>query len=509
MFSLNTNIASLQAQENLRVSSDFQGKTINRVTSGLRIVNSGDDAAGLAIANGYRSDVNVLTQGVRNANDGLSQLQIIDGGMSNISKLLDRARTLATQSASGTFTGDRGVLNDEFKNVIAEIDRQSQAVGLNTGGTFAKSLSVFIGGGRELRMRRFRPTVPLPSIFRRRRWMPKPGPEGCAGERNGRSERHQHKYHRHCHPRRFDQYHFALQRRLHRVLYHQYGLQPCAAPLVSSSLLIPTASPAPLNSPMPLTLPSIAPVLPLPRRPPPSRTPVSALPSSKMPLPVPRTSALTPAPLLFRFVQVTRSPPPLWARSAVLLENSPSANSHSIFRQQLPTAGQIDITFEGGSLSNIGITPSANTGAASAAALNTALAASSAAADFYAVAVDADTFSLVSRSGKDFSVNVDTQGSLVATGSANYSVVDAGSWFNSGGAYVADGKTNGAFSWTNVTTAGAKQSITLTATDDQGTLHSLPSNSTPPPVPISIKRLMKSTTRSALTRTPHCKTSLS
>jgi flagellin len=148
-FTINTNIASLQAQNYLRVNSDFQGKTINRVTSGLRIITSGDDAAGLAIANGYRSDVAVLTQGVRNANDGLSQLQIADGGINNISQLLDRARTLATQSASGAFTGDRSVLNSEFQSVIAEIDRQAQAIGLNQGGTFAKALSVFIGGGKD------------------------------------------------------------------------------------------------------------------------------------------------------------------------------------------------------------------------------------------------------------------------------------------------------------------------------------------------------------------------
>lgn len=85
-FSVNTNIAALQAQTYVNANSDFQGKTINRVTSGLRIVNSGDDAAGLAIANGIRSDSAVLTQGIRNANDGLSQLQIIDGGINNISK---------------------------------------------------------------------------------------------------------------------------------------------------------------------------------------------------------------------------------------------------------------------------------------------------------------------------------------------------------------------------------------------------------------------------------------
>jgi len=147
-FSINTNVASLQAQGYLRTNSDFQSKTINRVTSGLRIVSSGDDAAGLAIANGYRSDEAVLTQGVQNANNGLSQLQIMDGGISNISQLLDRARTLATQSASGTFTGDRGVLNSEFQSVLGEIDRQAQTIGLNQGGTFAKNLSVFIGGGK-------------------------------------------------------------------------------------------------------------------------------------------------------------------------------------------------------------------------------------------------------------------------------------------------------------------------------------------------------------------------
>jgi len=148
-FSINTNVASLQAMTYLEANSKFQSKTINEVTSGLRIVNSGDDAAGLAVANGYRSDEAVLTQGIQNANDGLSTLQTIDGGMSNISQLLDRARTLATQSASGTFNGDRNALDSEFQSVLAEINRQAQSIGMNSNGEFAKSLSVFIGGGRD------------------------------------------------------------------------------------------------------------------------------------------------------------------------------------------------------------------------------------------------------------------------------------------------------------------------------------------------------------------------
>src|ERR1700733_9889498 len=89
-FSINTNIASLEAQNFLRADSQFQAKTINRVTSGLRIVNSGDDAAGLAIANGLQAQQGILTQGIQNATNGLASLQTIDSGVNNISQLLDR-----------------------------------------------------------------------------------------------------------------------------------------------------------------------------------------------------------------------------------------------------------------------------------------------------------------------------------------------------------------------------------------------------------------------------------
>src|SRR5437763_5195719 len=99
-FSIQTNVNSLVAQENLRVNNQFQSRTIQRLTSGYRINSSGDDAAGLAVANNLRSQTVELTQGVRNANDGISQLQIVDGGLGNISTMLDRLTTLATQSAS-------------------------------------------------------------------------------------------------------------------------------------------------------------------------------------------------------------------------------------------------------------------------------------------------------------------------------------------------------------------------------------------------------------------------
>jgi flagellin len=141
----------LVAQQNLRVNSAFQSQTITRLTSGYRINSSADDAAGLAVANKFRSDVTELQQGVRNANDGVSILQIVDGGLNNISNILDRLKTLATESASDTFSGSRATLNTEFQGLLGEIDRQAANIGLasggGTGGRFNVSLDVYIGGG--------------------------------------------------------------------------------------------------------------------------------------------------------------------------------------------------------------------------------------------------------------------------------------------------------------------------------------------------------------------------
>src|ERR1700759_5108788 len=133
-FSIQTNINSLMAQQNMEVTSAFQSKTIDQLTSGYRINQSGDDAAGLAIANKFRNNIAELKQGVSNANDGVSQLQIMDGGVNNIATILDRLKTLATQSASATFTGNRAQLNAEFQTDVLEIDRQAQSIGLNIGG---------------------------------------------------------------------------------------------------------------------------------------------------------------------------------------------------------------------------------------------------------------------------------------------------------------------------------------------------------------------------------------
>jgi flagellin len=147
--SLQTNVTSLVAQQNLANNTNSLDNAITQLTSGFRINKSGDDAAGLAVANGFRANVAELQQGVRNANDGQAILQTIDGGLNNISTILNQLQTLATQSASGTFSGSRGTLDQEFQTLLGEIDRQAGNIGLASGGTYNASLSVYIGGGNN------------------------------------------------------------------------------------------------------------------------------------------------------------------------------------------------------------------------------------------------------------------------------------------------------------------------------------------------------------------------
>jgi flagellin len=139
-FSVVSNISASNAQNNLTATSIGLQRSIMRLSSGYRINNAGDDAAGLAVANTYRSTQAVLNQGIRNANDGLSTLQIKDGALNNVGTLLDRLSTLATQSASASSTVDRTALNSEFQDVLGEIDREASVAGV----TGSASFSVFV-----------------------------------------------------------------------------------------------------------------------------------------------------------------------------------------------------------------------------------------------------------------------------------------------------------------------------------------------------------------------------
>ena len=187
MLSIQTNVNSLIAQQNLSVNNTFQSKTIQQLTSGYRINSSADDAAGLAVANQFRDNISELTQGVQNANNAVGTLQIIDGGLSNISQMLDRLKTLATESASGTFTGNRSTVNNEYQTLLGEIDRQATNINLNSanGSTAAGTF-----GDQSLDVHRR-------SIFGRFQRGGRRGSElGCGGYQRAGPERHQRDWRR-------------------------------------------------------------------------------------------------------------------------------------------------------------------------------------------------------------------------------------------------------------------------------------------------------------------------
>ncbi len=138
---VNSNIASINAQRNLSESTGNLQRSLQRLSSGLRITRAADDAAGLAISERFRADIRSIGQAQRNANDGISFLQIGEGALNEVSGILVRQRELAIQAANGTL-GDteRATINNEFQDLTDEINRIAAVTEFN--GT-----SILQGGG--------------------------------------------------------------------------------------------------------------------------------------------------------------------------------------------------------------------------------------------------------------------------------------------------------------------------------------------------------------------------
>src|SRR5262245_51047794 len=136
-FSVVNNIASANAQANLATTNIGLQLALNRLSSGLRINRSGDDAAGLAVANTYRSTIAVLNQGMRNAGAGLSTVQRMHVALNHISIPVDRLATVATQSASSSATVSCASLDLEVQDVWTEIDREANVAGLTATAGFS------------------------------------------------------------------------------------------------------------------------------------------------------------------------------------------------------------------------------------------------------------------------------------------------------------------------------------------------------------------------------------
>ena len=138
---INTNISALTAQRNLTRAQSGLEKAIQRLSTGLRINNASDDAAGLAISDRLTAQIRGLNQAVRNANDGVSALQTADGSLNEVSNLLQRARELSVQSANDSnSSSDRSSLHAEVSSILSELDRLASTVQFNSrkllDGTF-------------------------------------------------------------------------------------------------------------------------------------------------------------------------------------------------------------------------------------------------------------------------------------------------------------------------------------------------------------------------------------
>lgn len=131
-FRINTNVASLSAQRAVAQTAKDQQDSLQKLSSGSRINKASDDAAGLAISEKMKSEIRSARQADRNANDGVSMVQVAEGGLNEVQSILTRLRELAIQSASDT-VGDteRGFTNMEYQNLVQELDRISQVTEFN------------------------------------------------------------------------------------------------------------------------------------------------------------------------------------------------------------------------------------------------------------------------------------------------------------------------------------------------------------------------------------------
>ena len=129
---INTNVVSLSAQRQLGVSNSAKQHSLEKLSSGTRIVRAADDAAGLAISEKFKAQIRGLKQAERNAGDGISMIQTAEGGLNEVSNILSRLRELSMQAASDTVSDtERGFTNLEYQNLKQEIERISQVTEFN------------------------------------------------------------------------------------------------------------------------------------------------------------------------------------------------------------------------------------------------------------------------------------------------------------------------------------------------------------------------------------------
>src|SRR5688572_464175 len=148
---INTNVNAINAQRNLNSVSSSMSKSIERLSSGLRINRAGDDAAGLSISEKLRGQTKGLNQAMRNAQDGISMIQTAEGGLNETHSILQRMRELAVQGSNDTLTNtDRGAIASELTSLKNEVDRIANTTEFNTKKLLNGSMSTSLDGASEL-----------------------------------------------------------------------------------------------------------------------------------------------------------------------------------------------------------------------------------------------------------------------------------------------------------------------------------------------------------------------
>lgn len=131
-FRINTNVASISAQNSISKTNKAQESSLAKLSSGSRITKAADDAAGMAISEKLKAEIRSSKQADRNANDGISMVQVAEGGLNETQNILTRLRELAIQSASDTVSDtERGFTNMEYQNLVQEMDRISKSTEFN------------------------------------------------------------------------------------------------------------------------------------------------------------------------------------------------------------------------------------------------------------------------------------------------------------------------------------------------------------------------------------------
>ena len=145
------NPSSINAQRLLAANSERLAKSVERISSGVRINKASDDAAGLAVSEALRSDIRAMRQAMRNANDGISMINVTEGALNEQSSILIRLRELASQSSTGTVgSTERQTIQLEFSSLRNEVDRITQSTTFNGQGLIDGALASSIAAASQV-----------------------------------------------------------------------------------------------------------------------------------------------------------------------------------------------------------------------------------------------------------------------------------------------------------------------------------------------------------------------